>query len=263
MDRTLIFDVGAHAGDDSDFYLAKGFRVVAVEAAPNLCERLQKRFAHYDARFTLVNAAITNNRGPVNFLANPGASIWGTLDPDFAARNAKLGFPSQEVEVPGVRLQDLLASYGVPYYLKIDIEGADLTCLCALADSTERPQYASIESEKKDWKGLLREFEIFSDLGYRKFKVVDQRFHKLTKPPVPAKEGASVDYTFKGHCSGLFGEEIPGGWLTAEEAIREYSRIFRHYRLFGDDGLIPGVVRNLFPEHRKWGAAWYDTHAAL
>jgi hypothetical protein len=28
----LIFDVGFHRGEDTDFYLKKGFRVVAVEA---------------------------------------------------------------------------------------------------------------------------------------------------------------------------------------------------------------------------------------
>ncbi len=30
----LVFDVGAHKGEDSDFYLNLGYRVVAVEANP-------------------------------------------------------------------------------------------------------------------------------------------------------------------------------------------------------------------------------------
>ena len=32
----LIYDVGAHKGENSDFYLRLGFRVVAVEANPML-----------------------------------------------------------------------------------------------------------------------------------------------------------------------------------------------------------------------------------
>ena len=29
-DPTLIYDVGAHRGEDTEFYLKKGFRVVAI-----------------------------------------------------------------------------------------------------------------------------------------------------------------------------------------------------------------------------------------
>ena len=42
----LIFDIGAHLGADTAFYLQKGFKVVAVEAYPPHCERLRKRLAH-------------------------------------------------------------------------------------------------------------------------------------------------------------------------------------------------------------------------
>ena len=36
--RRLIIDVGMHNGDDTAFYLAKGFEVVAVEANAALVE---------------------------------------------------------------------------------------------------------------------------------------------------------------------------------------------------------------------------------
>jgi 16S rRNA A1518/A1519 N6-dimethyltransferase RsmA/KsgA/DIM1 with predicted DNA glycosylase/AP lyase activity len=32
----LIFDIGLHRGEDTDFYLKKGFRVAAFEVDPNL-----------------------------------------------------------------------------------------------------------------------------------------------------------------------------------------------------------------------------------
>ena len=34
----LIYDIGQHTGEDTAFYLGKGFRVVAVEANPTLAE---------------------------------------------------------------------------------------------------------------------------------------------------------------------------------------------------------------------------------
>lgn len=44
VDSQLIYDVGAHRGEDTDFYPAKGFRVVAVEANPLLSGKLREKF---------------------------------------------------------------------------------------------------------------------------------------------------------------------------------------------------------------------------
>ena len=38
--KGLIFDIGMNNGNDTDFYLAKGFHVVAVEANPFLALQL-------------------------------------------------------------------------------------------------------------------------------------------------------------------------------------------------------------------------------
>ena len=40
----LIFDIGMHVGQDTAFYLAKGFRVIAVEANPLLVRDAEKHF---------------------------------------------------------------------------------------------------------------------------------------------------------------------------------------------------------------------------
>jgi hypothetical protein len=36
----LVFDLGAHLGADTSYYLARGFRVLALEANPDLARRL-------------------------------------------------------------------------------------------------------------------------------------------------------------------------------------------------------------------------------
>lgn len=41
----LIIDVGMHNGQDTAFYLAKGFDVVALEANPVLVDAARIRFA--------------------------------------------------------------------------------------------------------------------------------------------------------------------------------------------------------------------------
>ena len=39
--ENLIFDIGFHKGEDTLFYLLKGYRVIAVDADPNLINEWQ------------------------------------------------------------------------------------------------------------------------------------------------------------------------------------------------------------------------------
>jgi hypothetical protein len=42
----LIYDVGIHDGNDTAYYLAEGYRVLAIDANPAHIERATKRFEH-------------------------------------------------------------------------------------------------------------------------------------------------------------------------------------------------------------------------
>ena len=42
--ENLIFDIGFHKGEDTLFYLLKGYRVIAVDADPNLINEWQNIF---------------------------------------------------------------------------------------------------------------------------------------------------------------------------------------------------------------------------
>lgn len=265
MDTGLIYDVGAHVGEDTDFYLRKGFSVVAIEANPVLAQRLKQKFqSNISAgRLCLVDAAIAENPGEVDFYVNQANSAWGTIRPDWAGRNAHLGGASKLTRIKAVTFSELLRKYGVPYYLKIDIEGADLLCLEGLVSQSDRPKFVSIESEKRSWKNLVREFEIFKQLGYSRFKIVDQTQIVRQKPLTRATEGVYVEYAHEFGSSGAFGDELPGEWLTARRAIWRYRLIFLSYWLFGDYGVLRWLVR--LPGFRRVlkPAPWYDTHAAV
>jgi hypothetical protein len=43
--RDLVYDVGMSRGEDTEFYLKKGYRVVGFEADPLLLDRCRRRFA--------------------------------------------------------------------------------------------------------------------------------------------------------------------------------------------------------------------------
>ena len=261
MSRT-IFDVGAHRGEDTKFYLRKGFRVVAVEANPALASELQSRFPEEIASggLTVVPAAIAPGPGRVTFYSNERVSEWGTTCRDWAHRNAAFGALSVPIEVPCISFDEVLARFGVPYYLKVDIEGSDKLCLEALSRVEERPRFVSIESEKVSWEALLGEFALLERLGYDRFKVVDQATVERQVPPLPPREGNYVAHRFAFGSSGLFGEEAPGAWLTRDEALETYRGIFSSYRRIGDRSPWRRLTYRI-PFLNRIAPHWYDTHA--
>jgi FkbM family methyltransferase len=261
-----VFDMGFHKGEDTDFYLAKGYRVVSLEADPKLhaagCERFADAIAQ--GRLTIVNKALVAPSyvgGEITFYQST-ISVWGTVDPLWAERNTRLGASSVAITVKTTTMPQLLAEFGVPFFVKLDIEGMDLVGLEGLAGASARPAYVSIESEKDSFKALRKEFMVLRDLGYDRFKIVPQSKVPGQQRPRPAKHGGDIDYTFPEGASGLFGEEAPGAWMSAEAAIEAYKDIFFRYALVGDDPIAPRWARSL-AWRLGWRADWYDTHAKL
>jgi FkbM family methyltransferase len=270
-DANLIFDVGAHKGEDTEFYLRKGFRVVAIEASPRLAASIRDRFSAEVAsgQVVVVNAAITEHDGRVPFFDNIRTSVWGTTRVDWAERNSRVGAPSRLIEVDGIALETLLHRHGIPYYLKIDIEGSDLLCLAALQGVAAKPRYVSLESTKTSWNELIAEFDLLQALGYRRYKVVPQHTVEAQRPVAPAREGRYVEHRFAPGASGQFGAEAPGEWVNRARALAIYYPIFMLYALFGHDGLalkdpaLKAELARYFPAPEPAAVGWYDTHASL
>jgi FkbM family methyltransferase len=259
VDDGLIYDVGAHLGEDSDFYLKLGYRVVAIEANPQLVATLRQKFrTEIEAgKYTIVPCAVGDANKEIAFYVNKEISVWGTADLEFARRN---GMATEEIKVQCVRLADIIAEHGCPRYLKIDIEGADMTCVDALQSLGVRPTYVSIESSKTSWRELMNEFDTLEKLGYRKFKVVDQTRH--TYGVFTTRNGGLLEYKFESDSSGPFGDDADGKWMTKRQAIARYIPIFFIYKTIGDRTLLRKIFNRLpfLPDVLKY-VSWYDTHA--
>lgn len=275
-DKKVLFDVGMHKGEDTDFYLKKGFNVVAFEANLELVQFCESKFSTEikEGRLVIVQGAIidseldTDRSNPnILFYRNKNMSVWGTIDSNWAKRNEKKGTENEIVEVLKIDFKACLEQYGIPYYLKIDIEGMDRVCLKSLLHFQQKPDYISIESEKVSFKELEEELGLFTKNGYDKFKIVNQQNIEHQKEPVNSEEGRYINYEFKAGATGLFGKDLPGEWVGYSYAIQHYKWIFMGYKLFGDNGKITNKflrkiafkVLRIFTKQPVPG--WYDTHA--
>lgn len=170
VQRDLIYDVGLHNGDDTAYYLAKGFRVVAIEANPVLAERCFRRFrSEVDAgQVHILNVGVGPVRGEFDFWVHKTHDEWSSFirNPDWNSDEC------ERIRIDTVPLTEILEEHGTPYYLKVDIEGADVLAIRAL-DGLHLPTYVSFEGSPEAVTNLCH----LSCLGYDAFKIVDQSVH--------------------------------------------------------------------------------------
>jgi FkbM family methyltransferase len=239
INPTLIADIGAGDGDDTQFYLRKGFDVVTLEADPVMHARLQERFAVEIAAgsVVLLNQVATDVGGQqVQFWRNELYQGLSTFDYATAMY--------QEHLVPcaahTANWQDIVALRGVPYYCKVDIEGGEARFLRSILGSDAYPTYISAECH------TFEPIEVLFELGYRRFKLVNQAMietlvHSIPNPPL---EGNYVPDPAWRHGSGPFGRELPDRWMSIQETEVIFDMLMR------------------LKTFRAIGAScWFDCHA--
>lgn len=195
----LVFDIGFYDGQDTINMLELGHKVIAVEANPQMVkvglQRPTAAVANRTGQLRVETVGITSARvaagRPLTFYVHKTVSEWSSFKPN----PQKIG-EFRALEVPTTTCAALIEKYGVPYYMKIDIEGGDAACVHSLRRN-QLPMYISTENP------LLLSFLL--KLGYRSFKMVSQV------------------YTRRGsvQSSGGMPEDTPGAW-TNETRIRAH-----------------------------------------
>lgn len=279
----LVIDVGMHRGEDTRFYLDKGFDVVAIEANPSLVAQAEREFEReIDAgRLRIRGVAVTEDGDSAVLAIADEAAEWSTLDQGFAERNRRnSGTRYRHVEVPAVRFADILADVGVPHYLKIDIEGLDMLCVRALRTQAVRPDFVSVESAVSSLAAPLEaafdELAELWTLGYRRFGYVNQNAHPWRTAPWPAREGAYVDGAVTSTQSGFFGDELPVAWSGLGATLMRGQALRIHHNLSGNGGAWTRnpltrpywwLARSLWRARHGDGVdgwrGWWDLHARL
>lgn len=211
----VVFDLGMNNGDDTDYYLFCGHPVVAVEANPDLCAAASVRFADQigEGKLVILNRAISNSADERVFYINTSNHHWSSLDANWASRNSTA---FRECRALGITIASLFEQFGCPYYLKIDIEGADGMVLEQLADMARIPEFISIE----DCRFGFDYIERLHAIGYRQFAISNQA-------SVPASMDRQNGYEFASGSSGAFGDRLDAEWLSHAEFVEFYGRTVR------------------------------------
>jgi FkbM family methyltransferase len=255
VNSNLIYDIGMHLGQDTEFYLRSGYSVISVDAFPIMIENAKEKFGKYikEEKLTLLNYAMTANDNEVVEFHISEKSEWNSLHKDISTRQQQ---KAESIHVPTVKLSSLFKKYGIPYYCKIDVEGYDDTCIKTLKELESIPKFISCETECFSENQIVTVEDILATLnslqsvGYTKFKLIEQddlnplcngkSFYKKNKreslfirglrkilrslnyriQKIPNREILSFknNYNFPFGATGPFGNDLQGEWMNYETA---------------------------------------------
>jgi FkbM family methyltransferase len=246
----LIFDIGLHNGDDTAYYLSRGYDVIAVDAHPGLCAEAKRRFSAEVAarRLDIQNVGIADQEGELTFWVSE-RSEWSSFDKLNATKG---GMTASPTDVPVMRLSGLVNQYRRPLFIKIDIEGQDSASVHDLENCTLLPRYISFEGHPE----AAQDIAVLAKLGYSNFKFIRQNdWHEITPENIHRYNRARRVFSsrpirrYKLIRAGLraiyyrrfwpkfrnpFGSsgpvawELPGRWLDCSEIltlVREYDAL--------------------------------------
>src|SRR5262249_21196337 len=119
----LVFDVGANEGNRVRAFSALGARVVALEPLEVCASLLERRFP----RVTVVREAVGAQPGTA-VIRTPSTSTIASMSEEFINRTQASGrFADYQwtgsFEVQVTTLDELIARFGLPQFVKIDVEG--------------------------------------------------------------------------------------------------------------------------------------------
>ncbi len=164
-DCKLIFDIGANVGDFTEIYSKSCPKVISVEPQKELYFHLKNRFKN-NKKIIIENVVISNKTGHLKMYIDKKKKAMGSFNKDWNKSFGNEINDSYFVKV--TTLDKLIEKYGLPSYIKIDVEGYEFVVLQGLSHKTK---YLSFEFHNKFLPDTINCIKLLDLLGYTKFNL--------------------------------------------------------------------------------------------
>jgi FkbM family methyltransferase len=180
---SLCFDIGAHAGNRVRCWRQLGAEVVAVEPQPDFV-RLLTWFYGRDRHVAIVPVALGRAAGHAELLVSERTPTVTTLSREWVAgvsrdpRFAGVAWaPGRRVELR--TLDELIARFGEPAFVKIDVEGYEAEVLAGLSTPVRALSFEYLPAARTV---ALACIDRLAALGRYRYNWSPGETHRLTQP---------------------------------------------------------------------------------
>lgn len=164
--NNLFFDIGANVGFKTGVFRSLGVSVVTVEPQKNCFEILFNKFGK-DNKIKLVNKGISDHRGELKIKISSSTTLISTFSDKWQKDGRFNDFVYDGEQAVGViTFDDLVSTYGVPDFAKIDVEGYEYEVVSGL---TKKIPCLSFEFTSEFFADSIKILNHLSSLGFTEF----------------------------------------------------------------------------------------------
>jgi FkbM family methyltransferase len=212
----LLFDIGANRGDATVAGLEKGYKVVAVEAAPKIYKELVKNFIYNPNVIPIKFAVADMDYETIEFYEAEEDGL-STLNKEWLTNEVMpyAGKAFHTVKATTITVDTLAQIYGEPDLIKIDVEGAEWVVLKGIS----KPYSLTFEWTDITLDQHEKQLMYLKSLGYTEFgpQFIE---HHLQQPKEWYKIGA---WTLRQYIQHNAHNWVDGGWK--ESGLRPTSDV--------------------------------------
>lgn len=167
----LVFDIGSNIGTTIEFFSHRANKVVGFEPNPTLFQRLKQRFEN---RNVILDPRGLSNEVGYKIFRIANADTISTFSDDWVNNSRFTGdyIWNEGITVETTTLDSVIEQYGIPDYIKIDVEGHEFEVLTSFTKLLENT-VISFEWAEEQKNKIEQTINYLHNLGYENYSYTE------------------------------------------------------------------------------------------